>query len=85
MSLSKAGIIASIVIPCTAAVYYVGQASDKLNILDTRVSEMEHIVDQLNNSQVGDEFVNKQVEKLTTEMEWLKFHHHHGDGIAHID
>ena len=85
MSLSKAGIIASIAIPVAAVIYYIGQASDKLNILDIRVSEMEHVVDQLNNSQVGDEFVNKQVERLTTEMEWLKFHHHHGDGIGHID
>lgn len=101
-NLERTGIVVGLALPLLAAAWWAGsgyvEVSDRLQALETAVSRIESERDQARvrlqefsrqyeRAQAENVLVNQQVHNLATDVEWLKFHHHHesGEGRAHVD
>ena len=88
-NLEKAGAVVGLALPLLGAAYFAGSGyvefNDRLAVLERDVGELRELRARYEREQAKDALVNDQVQKLSDDMRWMLYHHHHGEGGPHVD
>ena len=75
-----------VAIPAVALIWYGAMQIEHVEHLRSRMLTLEAQVTSIEREQATDAVVNKDVEALKREVDWLRYHHHDdAGGRGHVD